>query len=139
MTTNKVERVLRQALTTFSSPPYTSKMFHDNLVKLRRAADELDAPSVGLDFRLLRWDAHELKINLDEEPRPPLPCAFRYPVTYLGVFENDDVSVGVFVLRDGAKIPLHEHPYMYGGLKVIHGKVRIQSYTPQQKDYSRLE
>lgn len=135
---NKMERVLRQALATFSGP-YTSKTFHDNLVGLVRSANELDAPSVGLDVRLLWRDAHELDL---EEPPPPSSAPrrrLRAPVTYIDVFENEDVSVGVFVLRNGATIPLHDHPYMYGVLKVIRGKVRIQSYTPRQKDYSRLE
>lgn len=137
--TSKIECVLKQALTTFSGS-YTSKAFHDNLVKLKRSANELDAQSVGLDFRLLRWDAHELNNGgVDRLCGAAFRRRHQVPVTYIEVFENEHVSIGVFVLRDGAKIPLHDHPYMYGVLKVIYGKVNVQSYTPTQKDYSQLK
>lgn len=136
--TSKIECVLRQALITFSGAN-TSKAFHDNLVKLKRNANELDARSVGLDFRLLRWDTYELNRNFDNLPESTYIHRHQAPVTYIEVFEDQNVSIGVFVLRDGAKIPLHDHPDMYGVLKVIYGKVQIQSYTPKQKDYSKLK
>lgn len=136
--TSKIECVLKQALTTFSGL-YTSKTFHDNLVKLKRHANELDAKSIDLDFRLLQWDTYELNNNLDKLTRSTFISRHQAPVTYIEVFEDQHVSIGVFVLRDGAKIPLHDHPYMYGVLKVIYGKVKVQSYTPKQKDYSQLK
>lgn len=135
--TSKIESVLRQALTTFSGA-YTSKAFHDNLVKLKQNANELDARSVGLDFRLLRWDTYELNHNIDISGSTFVQHR-QAPVTYIEVFEDQNVSIGVFVLRDGAKIPLHDHPNMYGVLKVIYGKVKVQSYTPKKKDYSELK
>lgn len=137
--TSKIECVLRQALTTFSGS-YTSKAFHDNLVKLKRNANELDARSVGLDFRLLRCDTFELNAGLNKlSGTTTFIRRHRAPVTYIEVYEDQNVSIGVFVLRDGAKIPLHDHPYMYGVLKVIYGKVKVQSYTPKKKDYSQLK
>lgn len=135
---SKIECVLRQALTTFSGS-YTSKTFHDNLVKLKRIANELDSRSVALDIRLLRWDTFELNNSIDKLSGSTFIRRHQAPVTYIEVFEDQNVSIGVFVLRDGAKIPLHDHPYMYGVLKVIYGKVKIQSYTPKQKDYSQLK
>jgi len=135
--TSKIECVIKQAITTFSGS-YTSKAFHDNLIKLKRNANELDARSIGLDFRLLRWDTYELNNNLDKLSGSSFIRRHQAPVTYIEVFEDENVSIGVFVLRDGAKIPLHDHPYMYGVLKVIYGKVKVQSYTPVDKDYSQL-
>lgn len=135
--TSKIECVLKQALTTFSGS-YTSKAFHDNLVKLKRSANELDARSVGLDFRLLQYDTYELS-SLNKLSGSTFIRRNQAPVTYIEVYEDKNVSIGVFVLRDGAKIPLHDHPYMYGVLKVIYGKVKVQSYTPEKKDYSQLK
>lgn len=135
---SKIECVLKQALTTFSGS-YTSKAFHDNLVKLKRNASELDVCSVNLDYRLLKWDTQELNCNLDKLSGSTIIRHVKAPVTYIEVYEDSNVSIGIFVLRDGAKIPLHDHPYMYGVLKVIHGKVRIQSYTPRQTNYSQLK
>lgn len=40
------------------------------------------------------------------------------PVTYMHICETDVFSMGVFLLRTGASIPLHDHPGMNGMLKV---------------------
>lgn len=136
--TSKIECVIKQAITTFSGS-YTSKAFHDNLIKLKHNANELTARSIRLDFRLLRWDTFELNNNLDKFSGSTFIHSRQAPVTYIAVFEDKNVSIGVFVLRDGAKIPLHDHPYMYGVLKVIYGKVKLQSYTPMHKDYGQFK
>lgn len=46
------------------------------------------------------------------------------------IFENQTVSIGVFILKEGASIPLHDHVGMYGVLKVLYGSLNVQSYTP---------
>lgn len=40
------------------------------------------------------------------------------PVTYMHICETEVFSMGVFLLRSGASIPLHDHPDMNGMLKV---------------------
>lgn len=40
------------------------------------------------------------------------------PVTYMHICETEVYSMGVFLLRPGASIPLHDHPGMNGMLKV---------------------
>ena len=51
------------------------------------------------------------------------------PVTYIGIYEDRDISVGIFIIRRGCRIPLHNHPGMYGVIKVVHGKVDVATYT----------
>jgi len=51
------------------------------------------------------------------------------PVTYIKIHEDQDVSIGIFVVKGGQKIPLHNHPKMHGLLKVIYGKVDISVYS----------
>lgn len=136
--TSKIECVVKQAIITFSDSLKSSD-FHDNLLKLKRNTKELDAQSVGLDLRLLQWDVYELKKRLDQLSKPLFSRYCRTPVTYIRVFENKSVSLGLFVLRNGSKIPFHDHPNMHGLLKVIYGKVKIQSYTAKEKDYRNLE
>ena len=51
------------------------------------------------------------------------------PVTYVHIWEDDAFSVGIFILKNGARLPLHDHPGMYGLCKVIHGKASIRSYS----------
>ncbi|CAB1445268.1 unnamed protein product [Pleuronectes platessa] len=39
------------------------------------------------------------------------------PVTYMHICETEVFSMGVFLLRPGASIPLHDHPDMNGTLR----------------------
>ena len=54
--------------------------------------------------------------------RPP-------PVTYIPVAENKHISMGIFVIREGQHIPLHDHPHMHGLIKCIQGRLKITSYS----------
>lgn len=51
------------------------------------------------------------------------------PVTYMQIYEDLDLTICVFILKRGVRLPLHDHPDMCGLLKVVHGMVSIQSYT----------
>jgi len=51
------------------------------------------------------------------------------PVTYIPVSENKDVSMGIFVIREGQGIPLHDHPHMHGIIKCLKGNLKITSFT----------
>lgn len=55
------------------------------------------------------------------------------PVTYMHICETDQFSMGVFLLKSGASIPLHDHPGMHGMLKVMYGKVRISCFDRLQR------
>ncbi|CAB1460018.1 unnamed protein product [Pleuronectes platessa] len=39
------------------------------------------------------------------------------PVTYMHIIETEVFSMGVFLLRPGTSIPLHDHPDMNGNLR----------------------
>lgn len=52
----------------------------------------------------------------------------RAPVTYMHICETPAFSMGVFALRSGVSIPLHDHPGMNGMLKVLYGKIRIRCF-----------
>ena len=51
------------------------------------------------------------------------------PIRYMHVDEKSTFSAGVFMLREGAKIPLHDHPLMNGIIKTLHGNLRMIQYT----------
>ncbi|XP_007255178.3 2-aminoethanethiol (cysteamine) dioxygenase a [Astyanax mexicanus] len=55
------------------------------------------------------------------------------PVTYMHICETDAFSMGVFLLRSGCSIPLHDHPDMHGMLKVLYGKVRIRCFDKLER------
>lgn len=50
------------------------------------------------------------------------------PVSYMHICETEVFSMGVFLLKTGASIPLHDHPGMNGMLKVLYGKVNVRCF-----------
>lgn len=51
------------------------------------------------------------------------------PVTYIGLHEDVDLSIGVFIINPRGRMPLHNHPGMHGILKVVHGTVEVAFYN----------
>lgn len=50
-------------------------------------------------------------------------------VDYLSIHEDENVTIGVFVIEKDAIIPIHDHPGMHGLLKVLHGELEIITYS----------
>ncbi|XP_033991795.1 2-aminoethanethiol (cysteamine) dioxygenase b [Trematomus bernacchii] len=114
-----VQRIARQALITFRSPPRfgdePAKSFLENQNKLRSLMTEIRAS----DLQLVPRRSDDIPSGLPyHDP----------PVTYMHICETDQFSMGVFLLKNGASIPLHDHPGMHGMLKVMYGKVRISCF-----------
>ncbi|XP_026789875.1 2-aminoethanethiol (cysteamine) dioxygenase b [Pangasianodon hypophthalmus] len=111
-----IQRLARQALTTFrSQASEESKAFVENQSKLRSLLAEVRAADLKIVPRCV------------ESSCAP-PQLLGPPVTYMHICETDSFSMGVFLLKHGSSIPLHDHPNMYGMLKVLYGKVRVSCY-----------
>lgn len=112
-----IEIVKRQATATFSKLANgVTSSFDENLSTLKHLMNKVTSLDVNLDSALLQ----------------PIPKGMERicpPVTYIEVLDDPQLTIGIFVLRPGARLPLHDHPLMYGILKVIHGSVNIQSYS----------
>merc|ERR1712156_1088048 len=67
-------------------------------------------------------------INEDIGQDSPYETIEKAPVTYIGVYENCDISVGIFIVAANTGLPLHNHPGMHGILKVVHGTLKISSF-----------
>lgn len=113
-----IQRVARQARLTFRPPGSGSggsdngPRFAENLQCLQQLLDQVRAE----DLRLVaRGPA-------------PVPGAVQPPASYMHICETESFSMGVFVLRAGACIPLHDHPGMHGLLKVLYGTLRIACF-----------
>lgn len=118
-----MERLWKQALRTFSKRNVLSQQsFEENFLVLKSLADAVTAADVKLDLKLL-----------ERHPLGPLSRR-KPPVTYIEIYEDDNVTIGIFILKAGVKLPLHDHPQMYGILKVISGTVSIQSYSVVPRD-----
>lgn len=133
--TSIVHKIARQALVTFRSPPRVgeeaAKSFLENQSKLKSLMTEVRAADLKLAPRRGGGD--------DSPPAasPALPYQHAGPpVTYMHICETDQFSMGVFLLKSGASIPLHDHPGMHGMLKVMYGKVRISCFDRAERPAS---
>lgn len=119
-----IERILKQALKTFARSNTNVNLFKDNFAKLKSLADNVSAGDVKLDRCLLDWTSNTVSSKNVRKP----------PVTYIEIYEDNAVTIGIFILRDGVRIPLHDHPQMHGILKVLTGTINLQSYSILSSD-----
>ncbi|KAM5237449.1 2-aminoethanethiol dioxygenase [Ctenodactylus gundi] len=117
-----IQRIARQACLTFrrggggglgAAAGAEMQMlpgFPENLSKLKSLLTQVRAEDLNIAPRRAAL----------QPPPPRLP-----PVTYMHIYETDGFSLGVFLLKSGTSIPLHDHPGMHGMLKVLYGTVRI--------------
>ncbi|XP_044753890.1 2-aminoethanethiol dioxygenase [Coccinella septempunctata] len=109
---SQLNLLLKQALQTFTC---TRELFHQNLDILVKLMNKICLDDVRINPVLLSnviW----------EKPN-------KAPATYVHIFEDLDITMGIFILKPGLLLPLHDHPEMHGLIKVIHGKVKITSYS----------
>nr|CAD7444711.1 unnamed protein product [Timema bartmani] len=122
----RIEKLWKQALLTFSNksvlPP---QVFDESFAKLKALAEDVTAVDVKLDSSLLNPSN---QTHRSQTVKPP--------VTYVEIYEDDTVTIGIFILRSGARLPLHDHPHMHGILKVISGRLKLQSYTLRNRSQS---
>ncbi|XP_044516257.1 2-aminoethanethiol dioxygenase [Gracilinanus agilis] len=122
-----IQRIARQARLTFrrgngGSGGAPEAGFPDNLQQLQQLLSQLRAEDLNIRPRRCA--------TLPGPSPPPPPPSHLPPVTYMHICETAEFSLGVFLLKSGTSIPLHDHPGMYGVLKVLYGTLRISCLDP---------
>ena len=111
-----IQKVVQSARRTFSRKferfVLDSDDFASSLCELKTLLDGLRAKDVGLEVS---------KVINSTGPNIA-------PVTYIKIHEDQDVSIGIFVVKEGQRIPLHNHPKMHGLLKVRISIIKV--YIP---------
>jgi cysteamine dioxygenase len=72
-------------------------------------------------------------LNLSESLQKPWTNGFfgqSAPASYIKIVEDDNYAMCIFTIKDGHKIPLHNHPDMFGVVKVLKGSIAVKSFTP---------
>lgn len=99
---SRIEALWIQALKTFTGRSNVKfEMCQKNFNKLKCLMNEITADDVHVDKKVLDY----VRIN---------PA----PMYVIEVFENQDITIAVFLLKTGASLPMHDHPEMHGLLKV---------------------
>ena len=117
-----LQKVLSFAHHTLSKTPH--KDIHKHVSSLKELVKNLKCEDVAFDKRILQ----------DNTKFTYSPRSHDAPVTYVHVCENEAFSAGVFIVRNGARLPLHDHPNMSGLLKMIHGQAAVQCYTETNEE-----
>ncbi|XP_043272259.1 2-aminoethanethiol dioxygenase [Venturia canescens] len=118
--TSAMEVLWKQAIKTFSGRRSVGyRLCQKNFEKLRLLMNDIRAEDVKIDKHILR-----------------LVEAQSAPMCVMDVFEDNDITIAIFLIKHGVTMPMHDHPGMHGLLKVISGAVKINSYTVQiREDY----
>lgn len=61
------------------------------------------------------------------------------PCTFVSLYEDERVTMSVFIMAENYTMPLHDHPQMHGVLKCIAGSLSIQSFSINEMDSSPVD
>lgn len=111
-----VTGVLMHGYNTFNLTISNKYQFSSKIKNMKEAVDRLTLSNVELD-----------EVHMD-----PATWAApdKAPCTFIEVLKERTFTIGMFIVKPGFKIPLHNHPNTYGFLKVLNGSAVINSYTP---------
>lgn len=81
----------------------------------------------GLSARLDELGAEDLSVGVADAER--IHCSSG--LAYQEVFAAPEMTVCIFLMRAGARIPLHDHPGMHVFGRLLFGRMRVVSYDPE--------
>lgn len=121
----KFRAVLQLAHKTFDRSNET--LFVHNFNRLQELVNDISCKDLGIS------DPDDIFNSMALSNDKKAPCS------YMHIYENDSISMSIFIMRGDFKMPLHDHPCMYGLVKVLYGKLRVQSYTIEGIDSDLME
>ncbi|KAJ7350970.1 hypothetical protein OS493_037504 [Desmophyllum pertusum] len=116
-----IQRLSRQALVTFMTRETAA--FSSNFERLKTMLDSVTAEDIKL----------VVPNHLEQSNGTYTAGA---PATHVSIFECPFFTLGVFILRKGSSIPLHDHPGMFG-LWTLNG-TRMDGFSRQPLHKRRL-
>ncbi|XP_019626413.1 PREDICTED: 2-aminoethanethiol dioxygenase-like [Branchiostoma belcheri] len=120
-----VEKIAKQALLTFDfASPHWERSLKDNFGKLTSFMNQLTYRDVNIEPR-----TEEKQPRRSLRGRPVSSQDDPAPVTYMPICNHEFFTMGIFLVKGGERIPLHDHPDMHGVCKVLYGTVSIRSYN----------
>jgi len=119
MVQSMAQSVVRLAQMTFGVNRHLSEeVFNESLNRLKRQLSQMTYKDINLNKELM---SDSILSRLRSR---------RCSVTYVSICETQHFQMCVFGLRSSrCRIPLHNHPGMYGLIKVMFGSVSVSNYT----------
>lgn len=111
-------QMLKHAVTTCH--PSNANSFKANLHALKILLDSLRMSDINLPSHLYSKTSFQ-------GPN-------KAPCTFVKIFENENVAINIFILKERYTMPIHNHPRIHGMLKVMVGKLLVESYTANNSE-----
>ncbi|UJR23691.1 hypothetical protein I4U23_026673 [Adineta vaga] len=122
--------LIKQARQTFSNVLATNeKNFdqNDQIDSLKRLMNKIT--KYDLNFTLFDHVQTNEKLDTIDERNLEKFLKSNAPVFYMKLYEDKIISVGIFIIKSHHRIPLHDHPHMFGLIKVLDGHGHLNAYN----------
>lgn len=125
--------IIKQAKQTFANILATNDLNsdeNDQIDSLKRSMNKLT--KYDLNFTLFDHFQHSSStLNSIEQKNLDRFRHSSAPVFYMKLYEDSIISVGIFIIKSHHRIPLHDHPHMFGLIKVLDGQGHLNAYNIQ--------
>lgn len=103
-----------------------------NNSELLELADEIEQNKepqhiLSIQEKLFRLRSEDLGIDT-------VLCFFRNYITYIEVFEDRNLSIGLFCMGKGSSFPIHDHPHMIGITFLLTGRISYRNFDKISTD-----
>jgi cysteamine dioxygenase len=110
---SKLQKLLEVA-TLFSHQPSA-----EALQDVKAALREVPFRELGL---------HDAAVQSDMHSGQAAALRSQHAISYQHIFEDRNVSMGIFAMHRGATLPLHDHPGMHVLSRVLYGQLHVMGY-----------
>ncbi len=126
---SRISTLINQAKQTFSnlSNNDLNSDQNDHIDSLKRLMNKLT--KYDLNFTLFDNIKNAQSLNSIDEKNLEKFLNSNAPVFYMKLYEDQIISVGIFIIKSHHRIPLHDHPHMFGLIKVLDGHGHLNAFN----------
>ena len=124
---SRISTLVKQARLTFSSLIICNENQQEQIESLKRAMNKISKSD--LNFNIFDSVKSNPTMNSIDRINHEKFRNSNAPVFYMKLYEDEIISVGIFVIKSNHRIPLHDHPHMFGLIKVLDGQGYLNAYN----------
>ncbi|CAF0854938.1 unnamed protein product [Rotaria sp. Silwood1] len=126
----RILTLIKQAKQTFSMILSNNDHNYDSndcIDSLRRSMNRIT--KYDLNFTLFDNIKNSQSLNSIDQKNLEKFLNSNAPVFYIKLYEDSIISVGIFIIKSHHRMPLHDHPRMFGLIKVLDGHGHLNAYN----------